>query len=86
MAHILPAWNGHVISACHRMGITRDALAKEMGVNRTYLSKILNKKRTTEYTRSLVEEALRSQAKRLGFNYDEDVLATESDFSRGLTN
>ena len=85
MVRVLPPWNGHVISALHRMGVTRETLAKEMGVHRSYLSKILNKRKTTAYTRSLVEEGLRICAKNIGLDYERDVLSNESDLEAGLT-
>ena len=85
LSRVLPAWNGHVISALHRMGVTRETLAKEMGVHRTYLSKILNKRKTTAHTRSLVEEGLRKCAIGVGLDYEKDVLVNESDLEAGLT-
>lgn len=67
------------------MGVTRETLAKEMGVHRTYLSKILNKRKTTAHTRSLVEEGLRKCAIGVGLDYEKDVLINESDLEAGLT-
>ena len=56
-----------------------------MGVHRTYLSKSLNKRKTTAYTRSLVEEGLRKCAIGVGLDYEKDVLTNESDLEDGLT-
>ena len=50
-----------------------------------HLSKILNKRKTTAYARSLVEEGLRICAKNIGLDYERDVLFNESDLKAGLT-
>lgn len=71
MVEILPEWNGNVVGVMHRMWITNEALAKEMGVQRTYVSKVLNSPHLGVKARSRVEDALRSLAEQREINFDE---------------
>ncbi len=71
MVKTLPKWNGEVVGAMHRMGMTVNALSVEMGVTRTYVSKLLNTPRHTEQTRSRVENAMRSFAEEIGINFED---------------
>lgn len=68
---VLPEWNGRVVGAMHRMGMTVQALALEMGVQRTYASKLLNTGNHKDQTRSRVEDALRSFAGERGIRFEE---------------
>lgn len=85
MATVLPAWNGHVVSAIHRMGIIQSALAAEIGISRQHLCEIINSEKTSDYTRSLVEDGLRSYAGKHGIDYDRDIIAPEKESLAGLT-
>ena len=60
MVEVLPKWNGDVIGAMHRIRMSSGALAYCMGVNRRYVSKILNSEKQTEYVKDKVEAAIRS--------------------------
>ena len=71
LVEILPEWNGKVVGVMHRMGMTVQALAVEIGGQRTYASKLLNTANHMEQTRSKVEQGLRSFAKERGIDFDE---------------
>jgi len=75
-----------VVSAIHRMGTIQSALASEIGISRQHLSEIINSEKTSDYTRSLVEDGLRSYAKKRGIDYDSEIIAPEREVSVGLTN
>lgn len=60
---LLPEWNGKVVGVMHRMYMTKKALAAEMGVARTYASKVINSPAQTAETRAKVEAALESFAR-----------------------
>lgn len=68
---VLPEWNGKVVGVMHRMGMTVQALALEIGVQRTYVSKLLNTPNHLSRTRSKVERGLRSFAEERGINFEE---------------
>ena len=73
----LPAWNGHVVSALHRMRMSRESLAKEIGFSRQRLYNVINSDNPSDYSRSLVEDGLRSYAAKHGFDYEE-LVASEN--------
>lgn len=60
---LLPEWNGKVVGVMHRMYMTKKALALEMGVARTYASKVINSPVQSRETRVKVESALESFAR-----------------------
>ena len=67
----LPAWTGYVVGTLHRMRVSREGFAKEIGISRQRLYEILNSDSQSEYTRSLVENGLRSYAEKLEIDYNE---------------
>ena len=63
---LLPEWNGDVVKVMCRMYMTKQALAKEMGLSRTYVSKLLNSPRNSDQTKRKIETALESFARSRG--------------------
>ena len=74
---LLPEWNGKVKGIMHRMYMTENALAKEMGVTRQYASKVLNSSSQTAESRIKVEAALESFAQSRGICFN-DLWTPES--------
>ena len=73
MSLLLPKWNGDMIGAMHRIGITEDAVAGAMGVTRTYLSRQLNSPKVSSDTKAKIENAIAYEAMKRGFSR-KDVL------------
>lgn len=57
-------WTGRLIGRMHNERITYEQLANEMGVNKTYISMILNGKRKPPNIQKRMETALEAIIKR----------------------
>ena len=69
---LLPEWNGRVVGVMHRMYMTKTALAKEMGLSREYVSRVLNSEdEQSDAMRIKVETALESFAKSRKISFSE---------------
>ena len=66
MIELLPEWNGEVVKVMCRMYMTKQALAKEMGMSRPYVSKLINSEHVTDESKKKVEDALESFARSRG--------------------
>ena len=53
-------WTGNLIGKMHNAGVTYDDLAKETGLNKGYISMILNCKRTPPNAQEKMENAFNS--------------------------
>ena len=73
MSLLLPRWNGEMIGAMHRIGITEDAVEGAMGVTRSYLSRQLNSPKVSPETKDRIEAAIVYEAMKRGFTRN-DVL------------
>ena len=77
MVQTLPEWNGKVVGVMHRMYMTQIALAKEMGVSREYVNRVLASQSQTQEQRKKVIAALDSFARSRGLKLD-DLWCPES--------
>lgn len=68
---VLPDWNGMVAYSMHRMYMSKDQLAYEMGIRRQSLSKIIWTPNHKAETKIKVETALESYARSMHIDFDE---------------
>jgi len=66
MIEVLPEWSGKVVGVMHRMYMTQIALAKELGVSREYVNRLLASQCVTQSQKAKVEAALESFARSRG--------------------
>jgi len=78
MAYVLPEWNGAIVGAMHRIGVSQDEMAAEMGVSRSWVSRVLNSRYPSEETkRKFFNAVMKCAMKRGIMPYEIDPLLSD---------